>query len=176
MSKRYYVNWCLWIGLMSGIYVLLYSASPLFQYGIMPASFVALPIYFLAGANPREFLEYASSAVAGVAWGCLYLFLLDYLTGMGMFLLLAQFIVVGVVTAVLCAFHFIVTPRVVFSKIPMMFGAIASSFFGDVLATPERILPLMVTLILGLVLAIACNTGTRLLTEDGHWKFRQEKN
>ena len=48
-----------------------------------------------------------------------------------------------------------------------MFGGIASAFStGGTL-----IIPLMITLVLGSTLALICQEGTHLLTDDGHWKF-----
>lgn len=175
MSKRYFINWSAWIGLFSGIYVFLYCNSPLLAYGVMPATFVALPIYFLSGAKKEEFIPFASSAVLAVLWGWLYLYCSGVLAGMGLPNPVVQFIVVGIVTFIVCAFHFTATTGIVFSKVPMMFGAIASSFLTDVGSNPEKIVPLMLTLVLGCVLALVCNAGTYFLTEDGHWSFGKKE-
>jgi hypothetical protein len=159
---------------MSGLYVLLYNFSPLIAFGTMPATFIALPIYFISGAKKEEFLDYSSSAVIGVVWGCIYLFTMGWLIKMGMSAAIAQFFTVTVLTFILCSFHFIVTKGHFFSKIPMMFGALAACFLLDVWTARERILPLMITLVLGVALAFLCNLGTMLLAETGHWQFKRK--
>ena len=53
-----------------------------------------------------------------------------------------------VLTSVLCAVHSVFKPYGLFSSIPMMFGAIASTFF----AGADKWLYLMITLCLGVLL------------------------
>lgn len=76
-------------------------------------------------------------------------------------------------TAVLCAFHFIVNAKTpVFSKVPMMFGGISSTFMlgGD------KWWVIMITLCCGVLLAFLCQCGTLLLDESGHWKLPGKTN
>ena len=171
MTKRYLFNWCVWIGLATGVYTALYIISPLAQYGVVYATFVALPIYFISGAKRSEYINFTSSNVMGVIWGWIYIFLIGWCINLGMNATLANALVCGVITVVCCSFHFIVTPNTPFNKLPAMFGGIAVCFSTG----GEKILPLMITLVLGSTLALVCQEGTHLLTEDGHWKFLQKK-
>ncbi len=167
MTKRFLFNWCVWIGLATGVYVVLYILSPLNDYGVVYATFVALPIYFISGAKRGEYLNFAFSGVTGVAWGWLYLQGIFWMLGLGFSNIVSQGLVCGIVTVICCAFHFIVTPNTPFNKLPAMFGGIAVAFSTG----GTKIVPLMITLVLGATLALICNEGTNLLTEDGRWKF-----
>jgi hypothetical protein len=164
MNIRYYINWSIWIGVWSGIYVILYLLSPLASYGMLPATFVGLPIFFLAGAKKEEFLNFSVSAIVGVLWALLYLYLINVLNEMGVPGFLSQGLIVGAVTIVLCAIHF---PLPFCNKIPMMFGAIAFTFITGATAP----IAVMITFVLGITLAYICNQGTLFLTEDGKWKL-----
>lgn len=167
MNNRFLFNWCVWIGLATGVYVALYILSPLNDYGVVYATFVALPIYFISGAKRNEYLNFAVSGVTGVAWGWLYIFAIGWMLSLGISNIVAQASVCTVLTIVCCAFHFIVTPKTFFNKLPAMFGGIAVAFSTG----GTKIIPLMITLVLGTTLALICNEGTHLLTEDGYWKF-----
>ncbi len=171
MTKRFLWNWCVWIGLATGVYTALYILSPLSKYGVVYATFVALPIFFISGAERKEWKNFAASNICGVAWGWVYIFLIGWCISKGMESTLANALVCGVVTVVCCAFHFIVTPNTVFCRLPAMFGGIAVAFSTGA----TKIVPLMITLVLGTTLALICQEGTHLLTEDGHWKFLQKK-
>ncbi|MFP3156115.1 DUF1097 domain-containing protein [Lachnospiraceae bacterium ZAX-1] len=167
MTKLYAINWSIWIGIVVGVYALLYTFSPLYAYGVMPCTFVALPLFFLAGAKKEEFLDFCSSAIAGVIWGLIFLYFIGLLISQGLAEPFANAIIIFAATTVLCAFHFIVTKKVVFSKVPMMFGGIASTFFGG----GDKWWVLMITLCFGVLLAFLCQCGTYLLDESGHWKL-----
>lgn len=164
MTRRYLVNWSIWIGLWSGIYVFFYMLSPLGQYGMLPATFIGLPIYFLAGAKKEEFLDFVSSAVAGVVWALFYLFCIGALLDAGIPGYAAQGLVVGIVTALLCAIHFNM-PVPFCTRIPMMFGAIAFTFITNA----SHPIATMATFTLGIGLAFWCNYGTRFLDAEGNW-------
>jgi len=171
MTKRFLFNWCIWIGLATGIYTALYVMSPLNQYGVVYATFVALPIFFLSGAKRGEFLNYSLSNIVGVVWGWVYITGIIWMTGMGFSNVVSQGLVCGIVTIICCSFHFIVTPNTYFNKLPAMFGGIAMAFS----TSATKIIPLMITLALGSTLALICQEGTHLLTDDGHWKLLQKK-
>ncbi len=157
---------------MAGLYCMIYALTPLLAFGVMPVSFVALPLFFIAGAKKEDLPGFLTSALAGVAWGCLYLWLIGLLTGAGLPLAVAFGLVLFVCTAALCAFHFIVTNKNVFNKVPMMFGALACTFMqGDILTSPHKWWVLILTLCMGVLLAYLCQCGTLLLGEDGRWKF-----
>ena len=170
MNKKYFINWSIWIGVWSGVYVFLYVLSPLAQYGMLPATFVGLPIYFLSGAKKEEFLDFSLSAVGGVCWALLYLFCIQAMLDAGMSAAVSNGVVVGVLTIALCAIHFILPPPFC-TKIPMMFGAIAFTFITGA-AQPVAV---MITFVLGICLAFLCNFGIKFLDENGNWNFGAKK-
>lgn len=172
MTKRFLFNWAVWIGLVAGIYVLIYALSPLNAYGVMYASFVALPIFFTAGAAPKEFPNYACSGVMGVIWGEVYLWLITKLIVAGMNAAIAMALVVAVCVAVQCAIHFIPTGGTWINKPAAMFGGIAVTFSTG----GAKAIPLAITLVLGAGLAVVCGLGTRLLDGEGKWKFPKKSN
>jgi len=166
MPKKYLVNWAIWIGFWSGVYVFLYLSSPLGEKGPIWMTFVALPIYFNGGAKPEEYLSYVLSMLIGVAWGVFYLWCIGFLVNLGMPGVPATALVVGVVCAVQCAIHFIPplsnTPLKV---IPIMFGAISMCFSQG----GANVGYIAATLFGGLTLALVCGLGTRFLTPQGNW-------
>ncbi|WP_168356567.1 DUF1097 domain-containing protein [Petralouisia muris] len=172
MTKRYLWNWAVWIGVVSGIYCFLYSLTPLADYGVMPATFTALPIFFTAGAQRKEYFHYAASNIMGVVWGLLYLMGITAIAGY-VGAAAANGIVVGLVTIVCCAIHFIPTGATWLNKPAAMFGAISSTFWigGD----KTKVIPLMITLVLGVTLALVCQEGTNFLTEEGKWTWPSKK-
>jgi len=165
MAKRGLFNWSIWIGLWTGLYTLAYILSPLGEYGVMWATYVALPIYFLSGVKKSEFLNYAVSGVTGVGWGLVYITLTSLLISQGMSDLWANGLVCFVVTAVCLIIHFILLDKTPLNKVPAIFGAIASTFSTG----GEKILPLMITLVLGTCLAYIFNWGLNILDEKGRW-------
>lgn len=173
MNKRYLFNWAVWIGIVSGIYCFLYTISPLNQYGVMCCSFTALPIYFTAGAQRKEYLNYAVSNVIGVVWALIYLAAIVALADIAG-AAVANGVVVGLFTIILCAIHFIPTGATWMNKPAAMFGAISSIFWigGD----KTKVIPVAITLVLGVTLGLVCQEGTNFLTEDGHWTLPGKKN
>lgn len=172
MNNRFLINWSIWIGIATGIYTALYLISPLAQYGVVYATFIALPIYFIAGAKRNEYLNFTLSNVIGVLWGALYIAGITWLSDLGLNTILANALPCGVITIVLCAIHFILTPNTFFNKAPAMFAGIAAVFSTG----GEKLIPLMITLVLGSTLALICNEGTNFLTEEGRWKFSSGHN
>ena len=70
MTNRGKINWSIWIGVWTGIYVLLYLLSPLGKYGIVWCTFIALPIFFNGGAARKDYIPQMISSIIGVAWLC----------------------------------------------------------------------------------------------------------
>lgn len=165
MTKRGLFNWSIWIGLWTGLYTVAYLLSPLGQYGVMWATYVALPIYFLSGVKKSEFLNYSFSYVAGVGWGWVYIAATSLLLSLGMTVLWANGLVCFVATAVCLIIHFILLDNTPFNKVPAIFGAIASTFSTG----GEKIVPLMITLVLGACLAYVFNWGLNVIDEEGRW-------
>lgn len=168
MKSKFMVNWAIWIGLIVGIFVVLYSLTPLLSYGVMWSSFVVLAIYFTAGAEAKEFPNYAVSSVLGVAWAVFYLWAIGKLLDAGLNVAAAQGIAVGVICAVQCTIHFIPPlSKTWFNKPTAMFGGIAVTFSQG----GQNLVPIAITLCLGCFVCMLCAMGTKLLTEDGKWKF-----
>jgi len=167
MNKRYLFNWTVWIASWAAVYVFIYSLSPLGQYGVVYGTFVSLPIYFTAGAKKEELMHYSASFVAGVVWGLIFLEAITYLMNLGLGLVATQTLVVGGLTFVCVAFHFIIAGNTIFNKIPAIFGGIAVTFSTG----GKSAVPIMITLVLGAALGLLCQTGTKFLTEDGRWRF-----
>jgi len=162
MSKSYFWRMSIWIGIVVGLYCMLYQLLPLPTKNMMWATFVALPIYFGAGAKPQEFPHFFCSMLAGVIWAYIYLGGISWFVKMGIGVPATMFIVVGVVTIVLCAFHLIITPNTWFNKLPMMFGTIATIFSQN----GDNLLTIMITLTGGLIVGLLCTVGTNWLTKD----------
>ncbi|MCL1996436.1 MAG: DUF1097 domain-containing protein [Defluviitaleaceae bacterium] len=167
MTNRFKLNWCIFIGLATGLYAGLYLISPLAEAGVIYVTFVALPIFFLAGAKREEYPNFAISNITGVLWGMGYIFLINWMIAQGVNDVLSTALVCVVITIICCAFHMIVTPNTVFNKLPAMFGGISAAFS----TWGEHMIPLMITLVFGTTLALIMTEATKLLTPEGHWKF-----
>jgi hypothetical protein len=166
MCVKFLVNWAIWIGVVSGIYVYIYLQTPLAQYGVIWMTFVALPIYFNAGAKPEEYISYVLSLFLGVLWGLFYLICIEKLVNLGIAGDIATAAVVGGVCAVQCAIHFIPPlAKTPFRVVPIMFGAISMCFSQG----GSNAVPIALTMFGGVTLALFCGLGTRLLTPEGNW-------
>lgn len=165
MSTRFSLNLSMWIGITVGLYVLLYLMSPLGLLGALPCTFVALPIYLSAGASAKKLADACLSAVAGVVWGMAFIYLDALFAHEGLHPLVASALSVGLVTIALCATHLLFTPWGLFSNIPMMFGAVACTFFVG----PDKWFYIMITLCLGVLLGFINHSGRKFLDERGRW-------
>lgn len=161
MSAKNKILWCIWIGMLCGIYTLLYLLSPLAKYNLMWVSFVALPIYFMAGAQRKDYLSFAASNVIGVLWGLVYLWVIRVAIEANFSPDAATTMSVGVVTFVCCTVHLFVPEKGLANKIPAIFGAVASTFSQN----GENVVIIAITLLLGCALALGCQEGTTLLKE-----------
>ncbi len=167
MTSRFFVNWSLWIGFWSGVYVYIYLLTPLGNQGVIWMTFVALPIYFNGGAKREEFINYFVSVIVGALWGLGYLYCITWSVKAGLEAKLATALVVFVLTAILCAIHFVLPKSLRMSAIPIMFGAISMMFSQG----GQKFIPALCTLIGGLILGLVCGEGAKLLTKEGYWKF-----
>lgn len=195
MSKKALVNWAIWIGVISGIYCIIYILTVgahtmnvvLPGYHVMCATFTALPIFFTAGAKREDYFGYLCSNLIGVAWGMLYLVAIDRLAPM-MPLWLNLFLSVGIICIIECALHFTVLGNLPISVVPAQFGAISSSFWCSNLAIAVlgeagktaangvynfAAFPMLaITLLGGVTLALLCNEGLNFIdAETGNWKM-----
>lgn len=195
MSKKALVNWAIWIGVVSGIYCALYittigaytSNNVLPGWHIMYATFTALPIYFTAGAKREDYLKYVLSNITGVAYGMLYLIVIDRLLPI-MPIWLNLFLSIGIICVVECAIHFTVLGSLPISVVPAHFGAISNTFWCSnltmaVLGTAGKTAVnggynftalgiLALTLVCGVTLGLCCNEGLNFIdAETGTWKM-----
>ena len=166
MSKKYVVNWGIWIGVWTGIYVFLYLMSPLAKYGVIWCTFIALPIYFNGGAQPKDYVSYVTSSICGVCWGLIFIFFIELFQKGGMGNVPATALGCLIFTA-LCCLHMMVPDKGLLNKVPAMFGGISATFsqWGT------NVVPVTATLCLGVTLALICGLGTKVLKEDGSWSF-----
>lgn len=171
MSSKRLVNWAIWIGVWSGIYCFLYALTPLYKYGIMWNTFVALPIFFTSGAHRSEYKNYVASMLCGIVWGVVYLYFIGVMAGMGIPDCVNMFLDVGIITILCCAVHFTVTANTWFNKVPMMFGAIACTFNMGI---SVDLWVVAVTMFGGLTLGLICQEGFNLLDEEGNWIFSKK--
>lgn len=163
MSKRFLFWWAVWIGVFSGIYVAIYSLIPFPNTGLIWMTFVALPIYFTGGAKRNEFVNYVASMLMGVLWALIYLYFIGVLSDAGVSAPITSLLVIGIVTIVVCAVHFIVTGNTWLNKVPMMFGGISMTFSQN----GQDLLTIICTLFGGLLLALICQEGTNVLKKWG---------
>lgn len=172
MNNKFFIKWAVWIGVTSGIYALVYSFSPLINYGVIWATFVALPIYFTSGAKKEEMINYICSAPIGVLWGFIFIKTTGWVTGLNVSVAVANMLVTMVVTIVCVSLHMTLLSKTWFNKIPAIFGGIASTLAAqNYTSNGEHLLPLAITLVFGVILGYVNNYGQFLLTEDGHWKI-----
>jgi hypothetical protein len=135
-------------------------------------TFVAMPIYFNGGAKPEEYVTYLLSLLMGIVWGLIYLFCIGFLVGLGLAGDVATALVVGVLCAVQCAVHFIPPlGKTPVRNIPIMFGAFSMCFSQG----GQNVVPITLSLIGGLTLALICGLGTRFLSQEGNWILPKTK-
>lgn len=167
-ENRKLINWAIWIALWSGVYCAIYTMTPLYKYGIMWNTFVALPIFFTAGAKKSEYFNYVASMVCGIAWGVINICFVGVLTKVGLPDNLNMFLSTGIITAVCCILHFTVTSNTLFNKIPMMFGAIGCTFNMGI---SKDLWVVALTMFGGISLGLICQEGSYLLDENGNWNL-----
>ena len=199
MNKRGLVNWAIWIGVASAIYVALYAIILIPLTGsvlgsgwhVMCATFTALPIYFISGAQRGEFWKFIGSNIVGVLWAMVYLVCMDRLAAAGLPFWLNGFIVIAVICTVECAIHFVLPDWLPFNKVPAHFGAISNSFWCSNLTIAllgtgktsiggmynfSAFLFLTITLCCGVTLALICNEGLNFIdAETGKWRWPVKK-
>lgn len=157
MSKKAMILWCIWIGLLDGIYCWVCTGLP--NAGFMWVAFVSLPIFFCGGAEYKTFPTYFCSATSGVLWGLLSLWALG-LTGIadpGINML----VTLTPIVAILCIVHMVWFPNTVLGHAPMVFGGFASCFGTG----GQNSVWVIITLALGLVLGVLITEGGKIITK-----------
>ena len=164
MTVKGKINWSIWIGIWTGIYVVLYLLSPLAKYGIIWCSFIALPIFFNGGAARKDYIPQMVSSCIGVFWGLAMLAVTGWLSGLGV--AGSNAVSCGILTT-FCCFMMILGDKTFVNKVPAMFGGISACFSQG----GENVIPIMITLCLGVSLGLLCNEGTNFLADDGSWQL-----
>lgn len=157
MSKKAMILWCIWIGLLDGIYCWVCAGLP--NAGFMWVAFVSLPIFFCGGAEYKTFPTYFCSATSGVLWGSLSLWALGLTSiadpGINMLVTLIP------IVAILCIVHMVLFPNTVLGNAPMVFGGFASCFGTG----GQNSVWVIITLALGLVLGVLITEGGKIITK-----------
>lgn len=154
--KVYLVKLSAVVAVVVALYCVLYQYLPIKN--LLWMTFISLPIYFGSGAKIEEFGHYFFSMITGIIWGVIYLKGIGYLSGAGVNLAITLFLVVGVVTFILCTLHLAVIGSTWLSKVPMMFGAVAAVFSQN----GQNLGSIFVTLTAGLILAVIFGPLTNL--------------
>lgn len=176
MNKRFLINWAIWMGVTSGIYTFIYSFTPLIDYGVIWATFVALPIYLTSGGKKEEMINYICSAPTGVLWGIVFLTATAWVSELNASIPVANLVVTMVVTIVCVSLHTTVLSKTWFNKVPAIFGGIASTLASqNYTPNGEHWIPLAITLVCGVILGYINNYGQFLLTDAGRWKIGASK-
>lgn len=168
MTTKGKINWSIWIGVWTGIYVLLYLMSPLGQYGFIWITFIALPIFFNGGAARKDYLPQMICSCIGVIWGLIMIAGTNLVSGTG--IAMSNALSCGIFT-ITCCFMMIFKDNTMLNKVPAMFGGISACFSQG----GQHVIPVMITLCLGVSLGLLCNEGTHFLTEDGSWTLPWKK-
>lgn len=166
MTKRYALNWAIWIAIVNGLYCGLYAASPLGGNGLIWVTYVAYPIYFLSGAKRKDLASYLSCSILGVIWGLVFLWCINLIVDFNVGGAIATGLGVLIIEFLLIFIHFAFTGNTIFGVVPAIFGGVAVTFSTG----GKDIVVLMATLILGVLLALLSNEGKNLLKDDGSWK------
>lgn len=157
MNSKAKAYWSIWIGIFTGIYVLLYLLSPLGKYGIIWCTFIALPIYFNGGALRKDYIPQMICSCIGVLWGVVIFAGTNFLSNrFAMGAASSNALSCGFFT-ITCCMMMIFKDKTMINKVPAMFGGIAACFSQG--AAPEKIVPVMITLCLGVTLGLICNEG-----------------
>ena len=158
MSAKAKIYWSIWIGVFTGIYVLLYLNSPLAQYGFIWITFIALPIYFNGGALRKDYIPQMIGSCLGVLWGLVMLYFAGMLGGLGA--AGSNAVSCGLLT-ITCCFMMILKDNTMLNKVPAMFGGISACFSQG----GEHFVAIMITLCLGVTLGLICNEGAPFCTK-----------
>jgi hypothetical protein len=161
LSKKDLFIFSAWIGIWAGIYCIIYAVLPWPASGLIWMTFAVLPIYFLDGAKPNEFVNYICSMVAGVAWAWLYLYCIGRLVTAGLSAGLATGVVVGILTIVVCAVHLAILNKTWLNKVPIIFAGLAMTFSQG----GKNYSTIILTCAAGLFLALVCGLGPNVMAK-----------
>ena len=163
MTRTATILWCVLIGAVTGLYAIIWANLPTVS-NYMWIAFIALPLYFTCGADPKLLPQHIVCAVCGVLWGVLTLSIL----GLGLFGggMADLFIVLLVVVGLCCVVHMVLLPASVlgglFSNAPMVFGGYAGIFSQG----QGEALGVIATLIGGLLAGVLINLGGAFIAKN----------
>lgn len=172
MKSKLMFNWGIWMGVVMGIYALLYTLTPLASHGVMWATFVAMPVFLAGGGKKENILTNSVCGVLGVAWGVIFIKAGEMVQNAGVSAALSNFLVTLVVTIICVWVHGVILGKTPFNALPPVFGGMAATIASSIF-TPDgsQLVSLAITLVLGVLAGYACMAGLLLMTEDGDWKF-----
>lgn len=172
MRAKLMFNWGIWMGVVMGIYALVYTLTPLNPHGVMWATFIAMPIFLAGGGKKENILTNTVCGMLGVAWGVIFLKAGELVQSAGVNAALSNFIVTLVVTIVCVWVHGILLGKTPFNALPPVFGGMAATIASSIF-TPDgsQLVSLVITMVLGVLGGAACMAGLLLMKDDGSWKF-----
>lgn len=156
--NKYLWSYSLWIGLTSGIYLLIYLATPLASYGLAWMTFVSLPIFFTAGAPLNEIPNYICSMIAGLFWGIVNMWIINQLLVLGFTAGMANLIDMIIIT-IPVGLHLTILSKTWLNKVPMVFGGLAMTFSQGA----SNVWVIGITLLCGILLGAIYNLGGKFL-------------
>jgi len=159
MNKQYLLTWSFWIGLVSGIYCLVYASTTIIDKNIIWMAFVALPIYFGSGAKIEEFPHFFSSILSGVVWGLIMLNFIGFLTGNGLSGPVSMFFVVTICTFICVFLHMVILAKTWLNQVPMIFGGLAMTFATG----GTNLIYVIITMTSGLLMGVAISEGGKII-------------
>jgi hypothetical protein len=162
---KYLWTWSLWIGIVAGLFTLIYFLAGFTVYNVVWMVFVSLPIYFGGGAKVREFPHYIVSAVSGVIWGMLMLWGAGFLIKYGMNTSWSFGIAVATGTFLALGIHMVLLGNTWFGKVPIIFAGAAMAFSQNLIVHQGQIIPVIGTLAWGILAVIFCAHGGYILRE-----------
>lgn len=157
--KKYSFCFAVWMAVVAAIYAVIYLLSPLGSYGLMWMTFVALPIYFTSGANPKEAPNYICSMLAGLVWGLINIWFTNFLLDAGLSAVAANAINLLLMTIVSVGIHLAFLSKTWFNKVPMMFGGLAMTFSQG----GSNISVIAITMTCGILIAVSYYYGGKWL-------------
>lgn len=157
--NKYFWCYAVWMAITTGIYAFIYLSTPLGELGIMWMTFVALPIFFTAGAQTNEIPNYICSMFAGIAWGIVDLWFINFLSDIGLSIPVYNALNLLIFTTLCVGLHLTVLSKTWFNKVPMVFGGLAVTFSQNA----QNIVGIVITLLCGILLAATYRAGGNYL-------------
>ena len=101
----------------------------------------------------------------------IFLWCINLIGSMGGSNVLSNGFGVFIIEFILIFIHFAFASKSIVNIVPAIFGGVAVTFSQG----GKNAIPIIVTMVLGVWLALLSNEGKNFLTSDGHWKTRNRK-